>query len=182
MPACEPQGCQFDSQSGHTPGLLVRSPVGGAQEANTNWCFLLPSFPSLKINKYFKNNKVHIPELYLLGPYNSNDSDTQSKLWISCSLGFVCCYSHLCTQLPWLHCRHFYYTTILHPVPICVFPPYQAFPWIQLGVLQLNQFSRYLSGDSIIFHRLSTQFHKMALTSDASHKIRLSLVLLTVWL
>ena len=28
VPACEPKGCQFDSQSGHTPGLQARSPVG----------------------------------------------------------------------------------------------------------------------------------------------------------
>ena len=26
--ACEPKGCWFDSQSGHTPGLWARSPVG----------------------------------------------------------------------------------------------------------------------------------------------------------
>ena len=28
--ACEPKHCQFDSQSGHMPGLQARSPVGGA--------------------------------------------------------------------------------------------------------------------------------------------------------
>ena len=27
---CEPKGLQFDSQSGHMPGLWTRSPVGGA--------------------------------------------------------------------------------------------------------------------------------------------------------
>ena len=47
--------CQFDSQSGHMPGLWARSPVGGAPEATIHWCFspsLSPSFPlSLKINK-----------------------------------------------------------------------------------------------------------------------------------
>ena len=29
QPACEPKGHRFDSQSGHRPGLQVRSPVGG---------------------------------------------------------------------------------------------------------------------------------------------------------
>ena len=32
----EPKGHQFDSQSGHMPGLQARSPVGGAQEATTH--------------------------------------------------------------------------------------------------------------------------------------------------
>ena len=52
--ACEPKGRQFDSQSGHMPGLRARSPVRGVQEATTRWCFfpvILPPFPSLKINK-----------------------------------------------------------------------------------------------------------------------------------
>ena len=48
--ACEPKGCWFDSQSGHTPGLWARSPFGGMREATTHWCFSpslsLPS-PSL---------------------------------------------------------------------------------------------------------------------------------------
>ena len=54
-PACRPKGCQFDSQSGHMPGLQARSPVGGTQEATTHWFFspsLSPSLPlSLKISK-----------------------------------------------------------------------------------------------------------------------------------
>ena len=29
MPACEPEGRQFESQSGHLPGWWARSPVGG---------------------------------------------------------------------------------------------------------------------------------------------------------
>ena len=53
--ACEPKGCWFDSQSGHMPGLLARSPVGGMRKATTPWCFsphLSPSLSlSLKINK-----------------------------------------------------------------------------------------------------------------------------------
>ena len=53
--ACKPKGCWCDSQSGHMPGLQARSPVEGAWEATTHWCFsssLFPSFPlSLKINK-----------------------------------------------------------------------------------------------------------------------------------
>ena len=54
VPACELGCCQFDSQSGHMPGLLARSLVGGMREATTHWCFspsLSPSLPpSLKIN------------------------------------------------------------------------------------------------------------------------------------
>ena len=33
---CEPNGCRFDSQSGHMPELLDRSPVGGVREAPTH--------------------------------------------------------------------------------------------------------------------------------------------------
>ena len=36
LQACEPKGHCFDSHSGHMPGLQVRSPVGGAQEATTH--------------------------------------------------------------------------------------------------------------------------------------------------
>ena len=51
---CEPKDYQSGSQSEHKPGLCARSPVGGMQEATTQWCFLLFLFPlSLKINKYF---------------------------------------------------------------------------------------------------------------------------------
>ena len=35
-PACEPKGCWFNSQSGHTPGLQARSLVGGLREATTH--------------------------------------------------------------------------------------------------------------------------------------------------
>ena len=60
--ACEPMGHWFDSKSGHMPGLQARSPVGGAQEASTHWCFspfLSPSNPlSLKlIDKIWKKEK-----------------------------------------------------------------------------------------------------------------------------
>ena len=53
VPAWEPKGCQFNSQSGHMPCMQARSLVEGAQEATTHWCFSLslPPFPSLKINK-----------------------------------------------------------------------------------------------------------------------------------
>ena len=55
VPACEPKGCRFDSQSGHIPGVWARSQVGGAWEATTHWHFhpsLSPSLPlPLKINK-----------------------------------------------------------------------------------------------------------------------------------
>ena len=33
---CEPKGHQFDSQSGHMPGLQARSPGGGTREATTH--------------------------------------------------------------------------------------------------------------------------------------------------
>ena len=54
----EPKGHQFNSQSGHMPGLQARSPVGAMWDVTTHWCFspsLSPSLPlSLKINKTFK--------------------------------------------------------------------------------------------------------------------------------
>ena len=55
-PNCETKG-RFNSQSRHTPGLNARSPVGGAREATTHWCFspsLSPSLPLSK-NKYIKS-------------------------------------------------------------------------------------------------------------------------------
>ena len=36
VPACQPKGRRFNSQSGHMPGLQARSPVGDAQEAATH--------------------------------------------------------------------------------------------------------------------------------------------------
>ena len=43
----ESEGCRFDSQSGHMPGLWARSPDGGVQEA-TDQCFSGTCFfPSL---------------------------------------------------------------------------------------------------------------------------------------
>ena len=52
---CEPKSCQFDSQSGHMPGLWATSPVGAMWDATTYWCFSPShslSLPlSLKINK-----------------------------------------------------------------------------------------------------------------------------------
>ena len=55
-PAWEPKGHQFNSQSGHMPRLQARSPVGGAQEATTHWCFSPSLSPSLPLsNKILKN-------------------------------------------------------------------------------------------------------------------------------
>ena len=52
--ACELKAHQFDSRSGHMPGVWARSPVGSLQEA-ANRCFspsVSPSHPlSLNINK-----------------------------------------------------------------------------------------------------------------------------------
>ena len=36
---------------GHMPGLWARSPVGGAQEATTQWCFSSSLSPSLPLSK-----------------------------------------------------------------------------------------------------------------------------------
>ena len=49
VPACEPKGHWFYSQSGHMPGLQARSPVGGMGEATTHECFspYFVPFPSL---------------------------------------------------------------------------------------------------------------------------------------
>ena len=56
VPACEPKGCWFDSQSGLMPGLQARSlVVGDTWESTTQWHFSLCLSPSLalflKINK-----------------------------------------------------------------------------------------------------------------------------------
>ena len=42
---CEPMGHQFDSQSGHMPGLQTRSPVGGMREATTHGFLSLSPSP-----------------------------------------------------------------------------------------------------------------------------------------
>ena len=64
-PAWELNDCQFNSLSGHRPGLWARSPFGGEQEA-TNWClshtsmievmFFSLSSPSLLLS--LKTNKI----------------------------------------------------------------------------------------------------------------------------
>ena len=75
--ACEPKGCWFDSQSGHMPVLRARSPVGGAQEATTHWCFSpLLSFScplSLKINKYnlYKRKRMYVGFLKWFSGHNA---------------------------------------------------------------------------------------------------------------
>ena len=58
MLAWEHKGHRFNSQSGHMPGFRARSPIRGAWESTTHWCFspFLLSFPPLKINKIFKKN------------------------------------------------------------------------------------------------------------------------------
>ena len=53
VPACEPKGRWFNSQSEHMPGLWARSPVSGAWEATTHWhigvslSLFVPPFPFL---------------------------------------------------------------------------------------------------------------------------------------
>ena len=57
VPVCKPKGCQFDSLSGHMPGLWARSPARSMREA-TSWyishtlmfssCLFLPPFPLSK--------------------------------------------------------------------------------------------------------------------------------------
>ena len=56
VPACELKGHWFNSQSWPMPGLWARSPVGGAWEATTHWCFS-PLCPPLSKNKVLKKNK-----------------------------------------------------------------------------------------------------------------------------
>ena len=53
--------CELIPSLGHMPGLQARSPVVGAQEATTHWCFfpsLSPSPPLSKINKSLKKKKI----------------------------------------------------------------------------------------------------------------------------
>ena len=49
--ACEPKGHQFNSQSGHMPGLWARSPVGDTQEATTLMLVSLSSFLPSPLSK-----------------------------------------------------------------------------------------------------------------------------------
>ena len=56
--ACKPKGHQLDSQSGHKPGLQVRSAVEGLQEVTTHWCFSPSLPPSLTFS--FKINKLNL--------------------------------------------------------------------------------------------------------------------------
>ena len=49
VPACEPKGCQFNSQSGHMPRLQARSPVGGLVSGNQS-TYLLRIDPSLPLS------------------------------------------------------------------------------------------------------------------------------------
>ena len=51
VPACKSNDRRFDSQSGHMLGLQARSPVGGAQETATHWCFSPSLYPSLTLYK-----------------------------------------------------------------------------------------------------------------------------------
>ena len=75
-PACEPKDCRFSSQSGHMPGLWARSPVGGAQEATTHWCFPFSS-PSPLINK--KCNKISL--LVLIATSNHKTQWSSKKIY-----------------------------------------------------------------------------------------------------
>ena len=73
VPAWQLEGCRFNSQSGHMPGLQARSPFGGVQEATHLYfsyasMFLSPSRSlSLKINKTFeiKNSPIFLRMLCL---------------------------------------------------------------------------------------------------------------------
>ena len=74
--ASEPKCHHFNSQSGHMSALRARSPVGGAREANTYWCFsssLYSSLPlCLKIIKIFLNKQMKGKELEISVITNSN--------------------------------------------------------------------------------------------------------------
>ena len=81
-PACKPKGCQFNSQSGHMPGLWTRSPVGGHIRGNHTLMFFFLSFslPSpLSKNKQnlFKKialfdflNKITLKNKYICKQFN----------------------------------------------------------------------------------------------------------------
>ena len=55
--ACEPKGSWFKSQSEHMPGSQARSPVGGAWEATTHWCFSPSLSPLLPLSIKRKKEK-----------------------------------------------------------------------------------------------------------------------------
>ena len=50
----------FSSQSGHMPGFGARSPIGGAWEATTHWCFSPSLFPSLPLSQIHEISKKYI--------------------------------------------------------------------------------------------------------------------------
>ena len=70
--------CQFDSHSGHVPGLWARSPVGDVWETTDWWSmfshtpifpFLSPSFPPfLKINIFLKKKCVYMSHTHTHTP------------------------------------------------------------------------------------------------------------------
>ena len=73
VPACEPKGHGFDSQSGHMPGLGARSPDGGVWKATTHWCFSLSfslTFSKNLINKIpKKSSQLKRPQELPVGYY-----------------------------------------------------------------------------------------------------------------
>ena len=98
--ACGPIGCQFDSPSGHMPGLQARSPFGGMQEA-ADWCFsrtsmfLSLSFSSLSLSlKYNENKSLKIKELNSF-PFPQSKPASLLKVPISVSVPFYFWFSRL---------------------------------------------------------------------------------------
>ena len=84
MAACKLKGHQFNSWSGHMPGLWARFPVGGIREATIHCSFsfsLSPSFPlSLKINKILKKKKENMVIIYAL-KWRRKNSKYSAKLY-----------------------------------------------------------------------------------------------------
>ena len=75
------QVCWLHSQSEYMPGLRSRSPVGGAWEATTHWCFS-PSF-----QKIFKKKKAEMVDLFdnLGGPFSWDLVILKCRAWVGLS-------------------------------------------------------------------------------------------------
>ena len=58
VPACEPKGHQFDSQSGHMPGLQARCLVRGMWEVTSQLILLSSHLSSLSLPLLLKINKI----------------------------------------------------------------------------------------------------------------------------
>ena len=111
--ACERKGCQFDSRSGHMPGLLARSLVQDVWEA-TKRCFshIGVPLPFSRINKiFFKKMKSHPDYCGSVGWASSHKAQKVASLIVGQGICLDCgfgpwsknlreaahwCFSHRC--------------------------------------------------------------------------------------